>query len=111
MAHFKRLGIVPDCKPICEGSQERSLAFAMRTLDRSDARPATYCLTISNRVASASRTVSEARALAGGRRIILHDYRAAFDDGEWLAEALDARSDALGGAEVEDHDMVLAHDR
>jgi hypothetical protein len=57
--------------------------------------------------ASAWRATDGARPLAARRRVTLHDHRAAFDHGEGFAEAFDARANALGGAEVEDHDMVL----
>ena len=56
---------------------------------------------MSNIDASAGRATERTRPLAGRRRVILHDYRTALDDGEGLTEALDARANACGGAEVQ----------
>jgi hypothetical protein len=98
---------IGDCRRVREGSRDRGPAFPMRARSASDAAGRNPFVHNVKYHASAWRATDGARPLAARRRVTLHDHRAAFDHGEGFAEAFDARANALGGAEVEDHDMVL----
>src|SRR5271155_316168 len=106
MVHPNHQTIIGACEPVCERSRDCDRAFLIRTRRSTMLCSATPSFTMSNNRASASRAKDGARPLAGRRRIILHNHRAALDNGEGFAEALDPRPNPGGRAEVEDHDVV-----